>query len=202
MLATPAPIFSTHPRNSPLRPSNTFCPGAGVTNHTAPWKRSGSEASTPACSFPAMGCPARNRRPACLPKVAAARARISDFVLPTSVSSVLAGREGPRRPINSMIAPTGAASRTTWLSRDAFTGSVSALSIAPLPRARFKTGARSQPTIRPLKPRFFKASPKEPPIRPVPMMVIWRIAMWINRREGQGRRGKEVQLGALCVLRW
>ena len=29
----------------------------------------------------------------------------------------------------------------------------------------------------PGKRRFFSASPKEPPMRPVPMMVIWRIAI-------------------------
>ena len=52
---------------------------------------------------------------------------------------------GPRRPINSTIAPTGTASKTTWLPRTATAGSACASSIAPRSRARFNTGVRSQP---------------------------------------------------------
>ena len=37
--------------------------------------------------------------------------------------------------------------------------------------------------------RFFRASPKEPPMRPVPMMVIWRIAIEVTT-ETQSHRGK------------
>ena len=101
----PLQKFSTHAFEYILS-----CPG--VTNHTAPWKRSGSEDSTPECSLPAMGCPGRNLR-WCLPKAAVARARISALVLPTSVNRVLGGRAGPRRPMSSTIAPTGAAKSTT-----------------------------------------------------------------------------------------
>jgi len=41
--------------------------------------------------------------------------------------------------------------------------------------ARVRIVGRSQPMIRPGKPFFLSANPSEPPMRPVPMIVIWRI---------------------------
>ena len=75
------------------------------------------------------------------------------------------------------VAPTGAASRTTWLPRTALAGSVEPSSMAPIFCACFNTGARSQPTIFPANFRFFSAKPSDPPISPVPTIVICRIAI-------------------------
>ena len=99
------------------------------------------------------------------------------LVLPTSVSRVFGGSTGPMRSMSSRIAPTGVASSTTSLPRAASTGWVCPASIAPFPRARSSTGCRSQPMTRPLNPYFFKARPNDPPIRPVPTIVIWRMDM-------------------------
>lgn len=46
--------------------------------------------------------------------------------------------------------------------------------MAPHDFACPRTMARSQPMTRPAKPRDFRASESDPPIRPVPMMVSWR----------------------------
>src|SRR5258708_3463033 len=45
--------------------------------------------------------------------------------------------------------------------------------MAPMDNARSRVTGRSQPTMRPVKPADFTASPNDPPIRPVPMIVIW-----------------------------
>ena len=95
MLATRAPAASTNPRNSPLRPRYISCPAVGVKSHGAPPNKPGSANSTPDCSFPAIGWPARKRRPTFLPKTAVAHARTFSLVLPASVSSVLGGSTGP-----------------------------------------------------------------------------------------------------------
>ena len=104
--------------------------------------------------------------------------------------------KAPGFSISSMMVPTGVARSTSWLPFNAVAGSVCASSIAPRARACFRTGTRSQPTIRPLNPRFFTASPKEPPMRPVPMMVIWRIVIGFTT---ETRRHKENQANR---LRW
>ena len=105
--ATRAPIFSAQCTNSPQSPAWTFWPGSGVKSQAAPSNRSASANSTPACSLPAMGCPARKRWPAFRPNDLTARWTISAFVLPTSVTSVFAGRVGPSRPTRSRIGMTG-----------------------------------------------------------------------------------------------
>ena len=74
------------------------------------------------------------------------------------------------------MAPTGVARTTSWLPSNAVAGSLA------LHRSRRDLVPASRPEhdrshIRPLNPRFFSASPKEPPMRPVPMMVIWRIVI-------------------------
>ena len=161
MLATPAPIFSTHSRNSPLSAfeyflsrsrrhephralkqirigdfdSRLFFAGHGMSGEIAP-----------ADVFAENGCRAGQH---------------FDFgASDIGQQSLRAQEQGPRRPISSMIAPTGAASRTTWLPRTASTGSVWPSSIAPLSRARSSTGARSQPTIRPAKRSLLQRQPE------------------------------------------
>ena len=154
-----------------------FCPGTGVTNHTAPWKRSGSEPSTPVCSFPAMGCPPRKRLAVCLPK--AAQARGHNFCLGAAHIGEQSLR-GKRRPEPSDqlndCADRGGQQHNLASLHCLYRIGMRIINRAGS-RARFNTGARSQPTMRPLKACFFNASPKEPPMRPVPMMVIWRIGM-------------------------
>src|SRR5438046_1613252 len=104
-----APIFAMQTRNSPIKPSSIFWPEDGATNQVAPWKRSGAAISTPDRSFPAIGCPPRNRWPTLPPNTFAACAMISRLVPPVSVSSASGGSDGPSRQNSSMIAPTGAA---------------------------------------------------------------------------------------------
>ena len=53
------------------------------------------QTSTPDCSFPAIGCPARNRRPAFLPKVAVARADNLGFGATHIGEQRLGGKRGP-----------------------------------------------------------------------------------------------------------
>ncbi len=79
--------------------------------------------------------------------------------------------------MRSITATTGVASTTTSLPCTASAGFVCPSSIAPFSRARSSTGARSLPTIRPRNLCFLSASPSEPPIRPLPMMVICRMGM-------------------------
>src|SRR5262249_46185185 len=74
--------------------------------------------------------------------------------------------------IRPMIAPTGVARIIRSLPWIASTGSSVPKSMARMARARSNTGFRSQPMILPAYPAAFRASPMEPPIRPVPMMVI------------------------------
>src|SRR6059058_1192242 len=73
-----------------------------------------------------------------------------------------------------MMPPTGVARTTRSLLEQALTGSEIATSIARRRFAFSSTGLRSHPTILPRNPLFFRASASEPPIRPVPMIVIWR----------------------------
>ena len=83
----------------------TFWPGSGVKSHAAPSKRSASANSTPACSLPAMGCPARKRWAALRPNDFAARWTTSDFgAADIGDQRASAGSDGPSRSIRSMIA--------------------------------------------------------------------------------------------------
>jgi hypothetical protein len=88
-----------------------------------------------------------------------------------------AGSPGASLPIKSIIARTGVASSTNSLPRTASTGDVNPTSITPRIFARFNTGCRSHPTIRPANLRFRNASANDPPISPVPIMVICRIGI-------------------------
>ncbi len=99
MLATPRANFFHPLQKFPAQRLQIFSarePASQTTPH--PGTRSASAPSTPDCSFPAMGCPARKRRPTFLPKVAVARARTSALVLPTSVSRVFCGKRRPQAP--------------------------------------------------------------------------------------------------------
>src|ERR1043166_2665358 len=63
-------------------------------------------------------------------------------------------------------------------------------SIAPHMRAFSMVASRSQPMMRPANFFFLRARPREPPIRPVPMIVIWRMGIRNLRNENRrGRRG-------------
>src|SRR5580693_2244570 len=149
-----------------------------------------------------MGCPARKRTPAFLRKAFLARSRTSNLVLPTSVSKVLGGRAGPSRSIISIIPLTGVANTMSWLPRTASAGLVWPRSIAALLRARSRTGARSQPMILPTNPHFFKAKARDPPIRPAPMIVIWRIGIsCVHHRTHRHRESGKVTPGNLGTAR-
>src|SRR5271170_6723617 len=140
-----------------------------------------------------MGCPARNRFPAFLPNTFSARSTTAAFVLPTSVSKVEAGSDGPSRPIKSTIASTGVASTTNWLPRTASAGSTNPFSIAPHCFAFFSADSRSQPTIIPANFRFRSASANDPPISPVPTIVICRIGIKESHHGDTETRRKKLQ---------
>ena len=104
---------------------------------------------------------------------------LQDFHLGTAdIGEQSLRRQGWAEPVDQIDDPADRRRQDDELAAANRIGGIGVAEInRGLASGTLENGARSQPMIRPTNPRFFRAKASDPPIRPVPMIVIWRMGI-------------------------
>ena len=145
-----------------------------------PLNRSTCAATAPCCAPPAIGWAGINWQ-AFFPNTSFAAKIISFLVLPASVTKVLTCRIGSSAVKQGRIWATGI-HKTIICERAAASGRLTTASIAPIFNAWSKLAwLRPTPKTDVTQPAFFKAKPRDAPIKPTPTIVTVPKWAWLIR---------------------